>query len=338
MVPALTLVKAIKSHKPEVKIFAIGSYKGIEERLFKEDKVPYKAISTGKLRRYFSWQNFLDLFRLIRGLVQAYVYLLKFSRQNTLIFSTGGFVTVPVVFAAWMQGKTVYIHEQTSRVGLANKISSFFAKRVLVTFETSLQFFPKEKTILSGYPLRDEILSPPEMVSLNEINLNEIKKPILFLTGGGNGSRLLNETLKECLSTLEQEFFIIHQCGAQFLDEYKRLETENYKVFDFITDSMIGLLNKAQVVISRAGAGTVMELLSLGKPSIFVPLAIAQKNEQLYNAIEARNKLESIVIEEKDFNSSKLIDAVQTIRSKESHQRVKRNPAVDIIKIIFEEN
>ncbi len=338
VMPALTLIEAIKKKAPEIDIRAFGSYSGIEERLFRERGVPYKPISTGKLRRYFSWQNFLDLFRLVKGLVQAFFYLMKLSRKETIIFSTGGFVTVPVVIAGWMQGKKVFIHEQTSRVGLANKIGSIFSSKVLLTFEASLPYFPSEKTVLSGYPLREEILSPPKLGCLRDIDFKEIRRPVLFLTGGGNGSRLLNEALRDCLPLLEEKFFIIHQCGSLFLEEYKKFENENYRVFDFISDHMIPLLNEAEVVVSRSGAGTVMELMSLGKPSVFIPLRIAQKNEQYHNALEAHEKLGSIIIEEKDLNKESLLAATESIRSIKRHEITKVNPTEKIIKIIFEES
>jgi UDP-N-acetylglucosamine--N-acetylmuramyl-(pentapeptide) pyrophosphoryl-undecaprenol N-acetylglucosamine transferase len=271
VMPALTVVRALKQISPDFSFYSIGSYYGIESDLFVKEGLAYKAISTGKLRRYFSWQNFTDIFRLVLGLLQSYFYLLRFSKKDSVLFCTGGFVIVPVVIAAWLQGKRIVVHEQTSRVGLANKIASYFASRVLVTFESSLNFFPKEKTIQAGYPLRLEILSPPSLENYAIAKLNRENRPILFLTGGGNGSKLLNEVLKECLDDIADTYFIIHQCGSQFVDDYRNLETDNYKVFAFINEEMVSLLNQANVVISRAGAGTVVELLSLGKPSIFIP-------------------------------------------------------------------
>lgn len=328
--PALTVVRALKESRPEVQISAIGSYKGIEAGLFRDEGLPYKAISTGKLRRYLSWENFTDLFRLARGLWQAYWYLLRFSRKDTVIFGTGGFVIVPVVLAGWLQGKRIVLHEQTSRVGLANKIASYFAKKILITFASSKNFFPVEKTIHSGYPLRKEIMAPPALNTYTSFPSPSDDRPTMFVTGGGNGSYLLNKVLDECREELEKDFFVIHQCGAKFIDEFKSKESENYKVFDFINKEMVSLLNEADIVISRAGAGTVVELISLGKPSIFIPLKIAQKNEQFHNAKEAEKRIGSIVVEEDDLTQESLLEAVSKIRDVPRADKVSENPTEQI--------
>lgn len=331
VLPALTLIRYIKKNYPDVHIEAMGSYRGIEAGLFKEEGIPYKAISTGKLRRYFSWQNFSDLFRLAWGFFQSFFFLLKFSRKETVVFGTGGFVIVPVVLAAKFQFKKVLIHEQTSRVGLANKIASYVADKVMLTFEASLNYFPKNKAFVSGYPLREEILAPEPLSTFSLASQNKENRPILFLTGGGNGSLLLNDVLLKCLPQLEKTFFIIHQCGSQFFEELKSKQTDTYRVFPFIKEEMISLMNEATVVISRAGAGTVVELMSLGKPSIFIPLKIAQKNEQYHNAMEAHEKLGSIVIKEDDMSEEALLEAIVAIQKRERCGRVDNSPTKSIV-------
>lgn len=337
VVPALTLMRAIKERDSEINLYAVGSDKGIESKVFRGEGVPFTNISTGKLRRYFSWENFTDLFRIFWGTLQSFFFLLKFRKKDSLVFSTGGFVSVPVVVAAWLQGKEIFIHEQTSRVGLANKICSYFADKVLITFEDSKDYFPKTKTDHLGYPLRKEILSPPLLSKVGDIDLSSIKKPILFLTGGGNGSLLLNNLLLEIKDDLEKEFFIVHQCGKAFLEGLKNKETDNYKVFDFIGDEMVSLLAYADVVISRSGAGTVVELISLGKPSIFIPLKIAQKNEQYWNAIEAQEKVGSIVLKEDEATGETLKVAIASIKKAQRHEVVKSNPTDKIVESVFKE-
>lgn len=335
VVPGQTLMRAIKEAHPEASLYAIGSENGIEAKVFRGEGVQFKSILTGKLRRYFSWENFTDLFRILFGVFQSYLFLWKFSRKDSLIFSTGGFVSVPVVVAGWFQRKKVFIHEQTSRVGLANKICSLFADKVMITFEASMEYFPKEKTFLLGYPLRREILSPPALSKVGDVDLTKVDKPILFLTGGGNGSLLLNNLLIKIKDDLERDFFIIHQCGKKFLEELRSKETESYKVFDYIGDEMVSLLAHSQVVISRSGAGTVVELMSLGKPSIFIPLKIAQKNEQYWNAIEAQNKVGSIVIKEDEVSPDSLLKAIYEIQKVNPSKSVLNNPTDDIVREIF---
>ncbi|MCR9205717.1 MAG: UDP-N-acetylglucosamine--N-acetylmuramyl-(pentapeptide) pyrophosphoryl-undecaprenol N-acetylglucosamine transferase [Halobacteriovoraceae bacterium] len=335
VVPGQTLMRAIRASHPEASVYAIGSENGIEAKVFRGEKVPFKGIATGKLRRYFSLENFTDLFRITLGVFQSYFFLLKFKRKESIIFSTGGFVSVPVVVAAWLQGKKIFIHEQTSRVGLANKICSIFADKVMITFEGSVEHFPKEKTHLIGYPLRKEILTPPDLTKVGDLDLTKNQKPVLFLTGGGNGSLLLNNLLLEIKENLEKDFFIIHQCGKKFLDELKVLESDSYKVFDFIGEEMVSLLAHADVVISRSGAGTVVELMSLGKPSIFIPLKIAQKNEQYWNAIEAQEKVGSIVLKEDEATGETLIQAIKEIQKKSPVNPVLKNPTEDIVREMF---
>ena len=184
VMPALTLI----SHLKEFSIEYIGGRDGIEKSLVKDIVDSYHPIFTGKLRRYFSFENFIDVFKIMIGLVQSF-QILALKPKDTIIFSTGGFVSVPVVIAAWLTGKRIFIHEQTSRVGLANKIASKFATKIFVSFEESLRYFPVEKTELSGYPVRETCFSPiPKSLILDGIDLVTIKKPLLFITGGGNGS------------------------------------------------------------------------------------------------------------------------------------------------------
>ncbi len=334
VMPALTLYKHLEKNMVEADFVAIGSEQGIERDIFEKQGLRYYPISTGKLRRYFSWQNFLDILRIFKGIIQSFFILLKWKRAETVVIATGGFVTVPVVIAAWLQGKKVIVHEQTTRVGLANKICSFFAKEVIVTFEESLKFFPPGKAKHLGYPLREEIFSEGEELEIKGIKLSSVERPILFLTGGGNGSMLLNDSLAEIMPQIQEQFFIIHQSGKNFEEELLKKETNHYKVFGFVGKEMIGLMKKAHVIISRSGAGTVVELMALGKPSIFVPLKIAQKNEQYHNAMSAHEKLGSIVIKEDDLTGECLLRAIEDIQCLGKKNGVEINPTEAIANLV----
>jgi UDP-N-acetylglucosamine--N-acetylmuramyl-(pentapeptide) pyrophosphoryl-undecaprenol N-acetylglucosamine transferase len=309
----------------EYSISYVGSYSGIEKDLVTQLGISYKAISTGKLRRYFSWENFLDFFKFSWGIVQSFAYLM-FRPKIKIIFSTGGFVAVPIVIAGRVLGKKVFIHEQTTRVGLANKISSFFAHKIFVSFESSLKYFPKHKTILSGYPLRKEIYNIASTPKKN----NSLSK--IFITGGGNGSKKLNDFILKNLRDLQKDFSIVHQVGKQFLDEFKEYATERYQVCGFIGKEMIQYLTEADIVISRAGAGTVSELIYLNKKAIFIPLKIAQKNEQFHNAEEALKKIKGKIILEDDLDNVNLrqeIDRLLRIESINKSSQI--NKAQNII-------
>ena len=327
VVPALSLLAELQK-MGSYHIQYVGSHEGIERRLLGEfvaghQDVPYQAISTGKLRRYFSWQNFTDVARVFWGFCQAFRFLFPFPRHSTLVFSTGGFVSVPVVLAAWMQGKSVFIHEQTSRVGLANQICSRCAARVFVSFRESLEFFPSHKTVYSGYPLRpacfDESIGPITVAG----RLMNPTRPLMFVTGGGNGSKLLNDLIRNNLDWLLARLQIVHQVGSACIEEFRPLATDDYLVADFVQESFLDLVKASQVVVSRAGAGTVCELLAIGRRSIFIPLNIAQKNEQYHNALEAKNLLDSIIIEEDGLTNETFRAAVETIL--QNPARVKTN-------------
>lgn len=312
VMPALTIIKNLQErYAQQLEISYIGGAGYIESALVPQHGIAFRAIKTGKLRRYFSWQNFLDIFRLSVGVMQSLLYLLKLKRKSDLIvFSTGGFVTVPVCIAAWILRIPIFIHEQTTQVGLANKITSLLARKVFISFENSRKFFPKHKTFYSGYPIRPDFFAPASL----SLSFPE-ERPLLFVTGGGNGAQILNEKVKSELNELKERFNIVHQVGGLFLKEFASLEDDSYRVYDFITDDLVALFQKADIIISRAGAGTVCELLSISKRSIFVPLKIAQKNEQYFNALEAKEKMGSMVIKEDDFKNSSLIKVCEDFQS-----------------------
>ena len=304
VMPALTLIQRLCSESSGpgddgVEIQYIGSFDGIERELVSQQHIPYHAISTGKLRRYLSLQNFYDIFKIIAGWAGALRLLWRLPKKRTLVFSTGGFVSVPVVVAAKCLSLPVFIHEQTTRIGLANRIASRFADKVFISFEDSRPFFPAAKTHHSGYPLRKECFSKEiSKVELDGQTLNDADLPIVFITGGGNGSKLINDFFKPAIKTLTEKFIIVHQVGKLFYSEFTVFKSKHYFPLAFIGAEMIDLMKLATVVISRAGAGTVSELMALNKASIFIPLKIAQHNEQFHNAKEAERRVGSKVIEE----------------------------------------
>ncbi|RZF22708.1 UDP-N-acetylglucosamine--N-acetylmuramyl-(pentapeptide) pyrophosphoryl-undecaprenol N-acetylglucosamine transferase [Halobacteriovorax vibrionivorans] len=314
VVPALTLISEIR--KSNIKVVYFGSYKGIESNLTRGKVDRYIGVSTGKLRRYIDFQNLTDIFRLIIGLFQSFIHLLLLRSRASTIVSMGGFVSVPTVMAGKVLGYKIIVHEQTSRVGLANKIASIFAYRVFVSFKDSLKYFPKDKVRYSGYPVREEFKTTQLNIRTFEgVELKNPALPILFVTGGGNGSKLLNDKIKENLDSLCEKFTVIHQVGSQSIDEFKSLRSKTYIPLAFLGDEMPDLMKASRYIISRSGAGTVAELIALGKPSLFIPLKIAQKNEQYHNAMEAHRVLGSIVIEEDEFKNCSIEEELKKIPS-----------------------
>lgn len=314
VMPTITLLQDIQD---KYSIGYIGG-KGIEKELIGSLKIPFHTITTGKLRRYISFKNLIDMFKVVRGIFDSLFILLVNSNKKTLIFSTGGFVTVPVVLAAWLLGRKIFIHEQTTQVGLANKIASKFASKVFVSFDDSLKFFPKEKTEVSGYPLRSSLFDKKKTAIVYEgITIDEKTKPLLFITGGGNGSKLVNDLIKDNLPELEKDYFIIHQVGKAFIEEYKNLKSKRYHPVAFIGSEMTDLYKWADVIISRAGAGTVCELVALNKRSILIPLKIAQKNEQFHNAKEAESKIGSLVITEDELQNINILEVLKKFQTED---------------------
>lgn len=310
VIPGLSIIEELKKRDSSYEFFYIGGKNSIEANIVPEKVNHYFSISTGKLRRYLSIENVKDIFRIFIGLISSLRIMMNFDKKETVVFSTGGFISVPVVIAGWMTGKTVYIHEQTTRMGLANKICSFFASKVFVSFEESLKYV-SGNTVFSGYPVREECFDDEvRCEKFGPFNLKEMEAPLLFITGGGNGSKLINEKIKNALEELKKKYFIIHQVGKDFEKEYQLLNDDRYYATAFVGKEMIDIFKASSVVLSRAGAGTVCELMALKKSSIFIPLKIAQKNEQYHNAMAAQKYCNSAVIIEDDF---KTVDIVSYI-------------------------
>ena len=331
VMPALTIINKINA-KEAYDVHYIGGIASIERELVKDYKLTYHPIHTGKLRRYLSIENAKDIFKFFVGIVDAFKVLWNFKRSRSIVFSTGGFVSVPVVLAAKLQGKKVFIHEQTSRVGLANKICSIFANKIFISFEDSYKYFDEEKTFFSGYPLREDCYTDAiNPVVINARVLNDSNKPILFVTGGGNGAQLINKLIEKNFDKLISKFVIVHQVGKGFIEEYSKIKHADYIPLAFIGKEMIDLFKLATITVSRSGAGTVCELIAVGKKSIYIPLKIAQKNEQFFNALEAHKKLGSIIIEEKELTDESFMSAIDQIGLHNPMNKVQKQNGLDYL-------
>ena len=332
VIPAITLIQALQHRHADIEIKYIGSKQGVERKLIESLAIPYQAISTGKLRRYLSLKNLSDIFRIITGISQAFFYLRKFDVNTTTIFSTGGFVVVPVVIAAKLLGIRILIHEQTTRIGLANRICSRFAAKILISFEGSRPFFPAAKTSYSGYPVRPGCYQQEiRPIQIGSVQLDQTGKKILFISGGGNGSKLINDFFKPAIEALSQQYTIVHQVGDAFIEEYQPMASQDYIPIAFIGEEMIDLLKLATIIISRSGAGMVSELLAMEKASILIPLKIAQQNEQFHNATEAQTLLGSMVVEEDQLNQFTPQSLIDVFMKKRRHDqtRVKTSSTQD---------
>lgn len=295
----------------------IGSYNGMEKGLIEPLGIPYHGISSGKLRRYFSLQNFTDPFRVLKGFGEA-KKLIK-ELQPDVIFSKGGFVTVPVVMAGKKCKVPTIIHESDMTPGLANKISIPAATKICCNFPETLEHLPKEKAVFTGSPIRQELLTGNTDVALKFCGLSA-GKPVILIIGGSLGSVVVNNAVREILPDLLKDFHVIHLCGKGKVDDSLK-SLEGYVQFEYIKSELKDLFALADVVISRAGANAICELLALHKPNLLIPLsANASRGDQILNARSFERQGFSKVLEEEELNKSTLLDSLQTLfRDRESY-------------------
>ena len=288
----------------------IGSYTGIERELIEPFGIPYHGISSGKLRRYFSVQNFTDPFRVLKGFREAH----KLIRQlkPDVIFSKGGFVSVPVVLAGKRCKVPVIIHESDMTPGLANKIAIPSAAKVCCNFPETLKSLPEGKAVLTGSPIRQELLSGNKIAAMDMCHFTS-DKPVILVIGGSLGAVAINNAVREALPELLKDFQIIHLCGKGKMDESLK-DVEGYCQFEYIKNELRNLFALADIVISRAGANAICELLALHKPNLLIPLsANASRGDQILNARSFERQGFSLVLEEEQLTKETLLNAVKTL-------------------------
>ena len=288
----------------------IGSYTGIEKELIEPFGIPYHGISSGKLRRYFSVQNFTDPFRVLKGFREAH----KLIRQlkPDVIFSKGGFVSVPVVLAGKRCKVPVIIHESDMTPGLANKIAIPSAAKVCCNFPETLKSLPEGKAVLTGSPIRQELLSGNKIAAMNMCHFTS-DKPVILVIGGSLGAVAVNNAVREALPELLKDFQIIHLCGKGKMDESLK-DVEGYCQFEYIKNELRNLFALADIVISRAGANAICELLALHKPNLLIPLsANASRGDQILNARSFERQGFSLVLEEEQLTKETLLAAVKNL-------------------------
>ena len=302
--------------KDGYEIHYIGSYEGIEKGLIEDKKIPYYGISSGKFRRYRSWKNLTDPFRVLHGFFQAR-RLLGRIRPN-VVFSKGGFVSVPVVMAAKTRHIPVIIHESDLTPGLANKLAMPSATKVCCNFPETLPYLPKEKAVLTGSPIRQELLHGNKQAAKDFCGFTG-DLPILMVMGGSIGSVYINNAIRGCIDTLLTKYQIIHLCGKGKMDDSLK-DTKGYVQFEYIKEELRDLMAAADLVVARAGANSICELLALHKPNILIPLSRnASRGDQILNANSFAKQGFSAVLEEEEVTSEKLmatIDDVMAHRSK----------------------
>ena len=336
VIPNLTLMPRLLALGFE--IFYVGSREGIERGMVEYKAVPYFAISSGKLRRYFSFRNFTDVFRILKGVWDSIKIIRRIKPD--IVFSKGGFVVVPLVFAAWLLDVRVIIHESDLTPGLANRLAMPFAKKVLVSFPETLLQVPKRKSVFTGVPLREDLLAARKEDGLDFLGFLPSGKPILLVTGGSLGSKALNACVLDLLPKLLESFRVVLLSGR---GNVSGVSMEGFKEYAVLNKDLPGVLAAADIVVSRAGANTLFELLALGKPNLLVPLTLGQsRGDQIINAGSFERRGFSAVLQE-EFLRERFLDEVVKLYSAREAYAAKMADACPgdaadaIAKIIFDE-
>ncbi len=303
--PNLALLPSLQELGYE--IHYIGSKQGIEKKLIESAGIPYDAISSGKLRRYFDIKNFSDPFRVVKGYWEALRLMKKYKPD--VVFSKGGFVSVPVVLAAKHYKIPTIIHESDMTPGLANKLCIPSAKKICCNFPETLPYLPADKAVLTGSPIRAEILQGDRLAGLKYTGLSP-DKPIVLIIGGSLGSVKVNTAVRSILPRLLQQFQIIHICGKGNLDE-SLIGTNGYVQYEYVDAPLKHLFAAADLIISRAGANSICEILALREPNLLIPLsAAASRGDQILNAKSFSKQGFSLVLEEENLTDDTLYQAV----------------------------
>lgn len=306
--PCIALLPELKREGYD--IHYIGSYNGMERKLIEEFGIPYHGISSGKLRRYFDPKNFSDPFKVMKGYLEARRLLKKLKPD--IIFSKGGFVTVPVVLAAKKTKTPVIIHESDMTPGLANRIAIPAAKKVCANFPETVKYLPPDKAVLTGTPIRSELFSGNKLKGLDFCGFTA-NKPVILVIGGSTGSRKINEVIRGMLPTLLRDYQIIHLCGKDNLDS-KLNGLSGYVQYEYIKKELSDLFAASDLIISRAGANAICELLALRKPNILIPLSAgASRGDQILNAESFERQGYSYLLREENLSNVSLLEAIENV-------------------------
>jgi UDP-N-acetylglucosamine--N-acetylmuramyl-(pentapeptide) pyrophosphoryl-undecaprenol N-acetylglucosamine transferase len=314
--PAVATLQALRLRRAIEPVW-IGSNAGLERSAAEAEGVPFRAIQTGKLRRYLAWQTPIDALRIPFGVGQAFLALR--SLRPAVVFSTGGFVSVPTVVAARSLGVPALTHEQTARTGLATRINARFCTVIALSFEESRRHLDAgtKRVVVTGNPIRRSLLEGDADRARSRFGL-EPALPVVYITGGAQGAHAINETVEQALPRLLDRCQIIHQCGpAAVNQDAPRLERtasrlpealrRRYVLREFIRDELADIYAVASLVVGRAGAGTVAEIAALGKPSVLIPLPGAGGDEQTANARVLVDRDAGILIPQSELTEDRLV-------------------------------
>lgn len=336
--PNIALIQKLKTQG--YSIAYIGSKTGIEKQLIENEGISYYGINAGKLRRYFDPKNFSDMFRVMDGFREAFFLLGKL--KPGIVFSKGGFVSCPVVWAAWLRGIPVIIHESDYTPGLTNKLSIPFAKKICYTFPETREYLPPDKAVLTGIPIRESLLSGDPAQGMKISGFQDLK-PVILIVGGSQGAESINGITRESLDTLLKDFNICHLCGkGNVISSFDG--KRGYKQMEYADKELPHLFAMADMLVSRAGATVLFEILELRKPNLLIPLSKrASRGDQILNAGSFEKLGFSQVLFEENLNPDVYVSKINDVYSKRKEYRTameirSTQNAVEAVVKLIEEN
>ncbi|MEI6288044.1 MAG: UDP-N-acetylglucosamine--N-acetylmuramyl-(pentapeptide) pyrophosphoryl-undecaprenol N-acetylglucosamine transferase [bacterium] len=301
--PLIAVYQKIKKIKPDTEFLFLGTSQGPEKTAVESYKIPFKVIVSGKLRRYFSWKNFIDPFKVVFAFFQSIIIILKFKPDAIMI--AGSFAGVPVTWAATILGRRVLIHQQDILAGLANKLMANTANTITISFEPSLRDYGQGKTVFTGNAVREEF-SVCEKTEAKKIFGLSDSLPTVLIMGGGTGANKINETVEKSLAELLQFCQVMHITGV---GKKNQAEAENYHQFEFLTNETVEAFCAADLVVSRSGMSSLCELAVMAKPAIVIPIP----GHQELNAQYFQKNNAVMVLSQESLNSEIFISMIKEL-------------------------
>ena len=326
LIPLVAVAKKIKEKSPDVSFVFVGPRGEMEERIVGAENIPMRKVMVGKFRRYFSFLNFLDFFKVAGGIFQAMLILL--IEMPDAIFSKGGYASLPVVLVGWLYRIPIMIHESDAVPGVTNAVLGKFSNRVAVSYAEVLREFPAAQVVLTGSPLREDINQGNREKAREKFSLHQEKK-VIFIWGGSQGSRNINNKILDVLPYLLEKYQIIHQTGDLNFEEVRSrakeleidLEHSDYHAVPFLKEELKDVMDVADLIISRAGATSIAEIAANAKPTIFIPLQNAANDHQRANAYAVARVGGCVVLEENNLGKNVLLSRISEIMESEELQK-----------------
>lgn len=309
--PALAIIEELNKNG-KYDISWIGSKNGMEYNIITNYGIKFHSIPSGKLRRYFSFLNFIDLFKIIAGFIKSFFILIKY--RPDIIFSKGGYVTVPpIIISKILKIKSV-THESDMSPGLATKINSKFVNKILLPYEETKKYFKTElhdKLITTGNPIRKEFFSTDKINGRKIMGFTN-NRPVILVLGGSLGAKEVNDLILDAKDLLINDYNIYHQMGD---NKFVETDTDSYKTTPFIREHMADIISASDIIISRAGASAVWEFATVGIPAIFIPLTVGSRGDQMLNARYSEKRGISLVLTGGEINADCLNRSINKLNS-----------------------